>query len=369
MRYPRLLLRAQGNHFHVVSRIVGRAFFIGEREKGVFHGIMRRLEKYAGVQVLSYCLMDNHVHLLLRTEEIDGDAIGDGELIRRIGGMYSKGLARELEWQLDHWRKKESPKQIAYWRERYLDRLGNLSEFMRLLKNNFSKWFNAVNDRCGVLWEDRYKVVLVEESAAVLMKIAAYIDLNPVRAGLVRDPGKYRWSGYGEASGSGSWKGRKRAEARRGIGRIVAAIPGSGTASAKSSGSGPGSRSHPGSDAGSGQRQGQGQDSGQSLGWREAGRAYGRVLSIEADQRTEESGEMGLGELLLQSVRYFTDGVVIGSREFVDAVFASQPAKMKGKRKTGARKMKGGDWGLSEGLYALRDLTKNVIVKAWSRDT
>ncbi len=83
----------------------------------------------------------------------------------------------------------------------------------------------------------------------------------------------------------------------------------------------------------------------------------------------EAGGEMGLNELLRQSVRYFTDGVIIGSREFVDAVFAAQPSEMRGrKRKTGARRMRGGDWGLSDGLFALRDLTKDVIVRAWYRD-
>ena len=60
-----------------------------------------------------------------------------------------------------------------------------------------------------------------------------------------------------------------------------------------------------------------------------------------------------------RQVRYFLDGGVVGSREFVDGVFASQPAEWKGKRKTGARKMRGGDWG-EEGLYALRDLRKGV---------
>jgi REP element-mobilizing transposase RayT len=349
MRHSRLFLRAQGTHFHVVSRVVGRAFLLGEKEKGVFRKLMRRLEKVAGVQVLTYCLMDNHIHLLLRTEEIDGEAMSDGELVSRVGGMYSKAVAKELEWQLETWRKQKNENTLRYWRERYLARLGNLSEFMRVLKGSFSKWYNKEHERTGTLWEDRYKVVLVEESEAVLMKIAAYIDLNPVRAGMVEDPGTYRWGGYGEACGGG-------AEARRGLSRLTGA---SGT-----------------------------------RGWRDAGpdyrmilwsedlehtpgakvevvrNRYGEEIEREARKAREWSpggkaekevagrGGMGLGELLRCRVRYLTDGVVIGSREFVDRVFNARPAEERGKRKTGARKMRGGAWG---GLYSLRDLRKDVI--------
>ena len=71
MRYSRIFLRAQGNHFHVVSRIAGREFLLGENEKRVFHRIMRRIARVAGVEVLTHCLMDNHVHLLLRTEVLE----------------------------------------------------------------------------------------------------------------------------------------------------------------------------------------------------------------------------------------------------------------------------------------------------------
>ncbi|MCH8473959.1 MAG: hypothetical protein LAT55_01880, partial [Opitutales bacterium] len=49
------------------------------------------------------------------------------------------------------------------------------------------------------LWSEKFKSVLVEGRANALKVVAAYIDLNPVRAGLVKDPGKYAYSGYGES--------------------------------------------------------------------------------------------------------------------------------------------------------------------------
>jgi len=51
------------------------------------------------------------------------------------------------------------------------------------------------------LWEERYKSVIVESGEAA-RTIAAYIDLNPVRAGMVSDPAEYRWSSYGGKPGS-----------------------------------------------------------------------------------------------------------------------------------------------------------------------
>ena len=344
MRYSRTFLRAQGSHFHVVSRIVGREFLLGVFEKRVFSKIMRRTEKAAGVQVLTYCLMDNHVHLLLRTESIEKEAISDEELVSRVRALYSKGIAMELEWHLDHWRKEKNAAQVDYWRERYLDRLGNLSEFMRVLKNLFSKWYNKEHGRVGTLWEDRYKIVLVEGSEAVLVKVAAYIDLNPVRAGMVEDPAEYRWSGYGEACGGGS-------EARRGLVRVTGVSP--------------------------------------QRGWRDAGRSYRKWLFVEGAEGApgtkvgekkrqaisreraaavmEKDGELSVGELLHLRARYWTDGVILGTRDFVNKVFKAQPASVKGKRKSGARRMRGGNWG-DGGLFTLRDLKKDVF-GSWPKES
>ena len=65
----------------------------------------------------------------------------------------------------------------------------DVSAFMKLLKQRFTQWFNRRHRRKGTLWEERFKSVLVEGSHQVLATMAAYIDLNPVRARLVEDPG------------------------------------------------------------------------------------------------------------------------------------------------------------------------------------
>ena len=91
----------------------------------------------------------------------------------------------------------------------------DVSVFMKLLKQRFTQWFNQQWGRKGTLWEERFKSVLVEGTGEVLATMAAYIDLNPVRAGIVKDPADYRWCGYDEATA-----GSRRAQ--RGLRAVMA---------------------------------------------------------------------------------------------------------------------------------------------------
>ena len=74
-----------------------------------------------------------------------------------------------------------------------------------------------------------------------------------------------------------------------------------------------------------------------------------------------QGGAMPLREALRHRVRYFCDGAVLGTAQFVDGVFAREQTlrrRFGGKRTTGARRMRGADWGE---LRVLRDLQKDVI--------
>jgi hypothetical protein len=85
--------------------------------------------------------------------------------------------------------------------------MGDLSEFMKTFKHRFAVWFNKSHKRFGHLWAERFTSTIVEGNRHfALQMVAAYVDLNPVRAGMVRDPKDYRWSGYGEAIGTGDKK-------------------------------------------------------------------------------------------------------------------------------------------------------------------
>ncbi|NCC84656.1 MAG: hypothetical protein EOM03_11090 [Clostridia bacterium] len=69
-------------------------------------------------------------------------------------------------------------------------RLCSLSEFMRSFKQSFGRYFNKKHNRKGYFWGDRYKSLIVEEGHT-LINLLAYIDLNPIRAGIVKKPEDY----------------------------------------------------------------------------------------------------------------------------------------------------------------------------------
>ncbi|MGD9065364.1 MAG: hypothetical protein PVI42_14660 [Desulfobacterales bacterium] len=82
---------------------------------------------------------------------------------------------------------------LAGWEAR---RLSSLSEFVREIKVGFARFYNKRHNRRGYFWGDRFKSVIVEKGET-LINCLAYIDLNPLRAGLVNRPEEYRWNSLG----------------------------------------------------------------------------------------------------------------------------------------------------------------------------
>jgi hypothetical protein len=183
--------------------------------------------------------------------------------------------------------------------EKYKRRFCDLSLYVKEVKERFSRWYNQKHQRVGTLWSGRFKSVLVEDGEA-LRAMAAYIDLNPVRAGIVDDPKDYRWCGYAEAVAGSR-------HARRGL-CMVMQKP---------------------------------QDS-----WKENGSWYRCWLMLDGEQverdemtkvqhvkirkgvlkeKAEKSlaaeGKLTAGECLLSRLKYFSDGVAIGSKSFIETLF------------------------------------------------
>ena len=362
MPRPRIVME-YGGCYHCISRVVDRQFIFGDAEKEFFVTTMRKLEAFLGVNVLTYCVMSNHFHLLVEVpdpEELPELTVG--LLRRRLPLLYhGKALAAARE-EIDravtaartackdgngngNGESFTDDRLTSPWieaiLERYRTRMGDLSVFLKELKWRFSRWHNQRADRVGTLWEDRFRSVVVEGDEHALMTIAAYIDLNPIRAGLVDDPAGYRWCGYAEAVA-----GKKTA--RRNLAKMHArmrAWQGDGTISISWREVGPTYRIHL---FGTGERR---------LGNPETGR--GARLGIDPEKVARvvdergENGELTFPEKLLHRVRHFCDGVAIGSEGFVERVFESHRDHFGPRRKTGARRLRGKAWG---SLRALRDL-------------
>lgn len=145
-RQPRLSLA--GYPHHIIQRGNNRqVIFMDVADRQFFLDLLEEHSKQFGVAVHSYVLMDNHVHLLATpatAEALPG-------MMQAVGRRY-----------------------VRYFNDRY--------------------------GRTGTLWDGRYKSTLVQ-SESYLLTCMAYLDLNPVRAGLIAQPADYAWSSYGHYAG------------------------------------------------------------------------------------------------------------------------------------------------------------------------
>ena len=142
-----LRIEFKGALYHITSRGNARqAIFLNEGDFADFLRILGSVVKRYHFLLHAFCLMDNHYHLLIETPE------------------------------------------------------GNLSKGMRQLNGLYTQRFNRKHHRVGHLFQGRYKAILVDKDN-YLLELSRYIVLNPVRAGIVKNPKDYRWSSYMATAG------------------------------------------------------------------------------------------------------------------------------------------------------------------------
>jgi len=176
-------------YYHCLSRCVRREHLCGEGFEHRKQWIEDRLETLAGcfaVSVCGFAVMDNHLHVLVRLDADDVSSWSAEEVIRRWIKAYPPKTAKgeEIEvtqaW-IDHHAKDE--KRIELLRER----LGSLGWFMKALKEPLARMANKEDECKGTFWESRYKSIAILDEEA-LLATCAYIDLNPVAAGIAAAP-------------------------------------------------------------------------------------------------------------------------------------------------------------------------------------
>lgn len=369
MRAPRINQIApdqeeNGGIYHVVSRIIWRDFALHDEECEMFRSMMRKLAAYCGVEVQAYCVMSNHFHLLVRVpprpEEFEAK-MEDEAFFEHLALAYNESKVTEIRKSVKKNRRvKGGWRTVRKIKAEHLRRMFSLSEFLKALKQQFTLWFNKKHGKSGTLWEGRFKSVLVQGGRAAQMT-AAYIDLNPVRAGIVKDLSTYPWCSYAEAMGNDVYT----AEAQAGILSLM------------------NRRAHEDVEFVDEEMTTQqalenyriilaeevmAVDHQETIADDDASPTQQRKQGFRREEVEEilaNGGKLGSAELLRCRVRYFTDGGVLGTRSYVDKVFAMMKAKDAAKsgkrfakRKTGARKWKALD---GEEMFSLRNLRKDVI--------
>jgi len=145
-RLPRLTV--PGYAHHLIQRGNNRqAIFASDADRRFLLELLTEHSKQCDVAVHAYVLMDNHFHLLATPTTSDG-----------------------------------------------------LAQMMQAVGRRYVRYFNARQKRTGTLWEGRFKSSLIQ-SERYLLACMAYIDLNPVRAGMVAQPGDFLWSSYAHHTG------------------------------------------------------------------------------------------------------------------------------------------------------------------------
>ena len=203
MAIPRHLLVDESNpgFYHVVSRCVRQAWLAGfdagsgrdfEHRRDWIRDRILQLSGIFAIDTYAYAVMSNHYHVVVYTDPERVKAWSDEEVARRwltlcpprwIKGRPADELEAHPVFQKHLAALLQEPERLATYRAR----LGNLGWFMRFLNEHVARRANAEDGVTGRFWEARYRSQALLDEAAVLTCMA-YVDLNPIRAGIAERP-------------------------------------------------------------------------------------------------------------------------------------------------------------------------------------
>ncbi len=238
--------------YHITSRIVNRERWLRDpRLKDEIVEWLYGVAAFSGVELLSWCIMDNHFHVLAHVPEVprefwtdpdsppashafnmrpaecrtprwsppsDGDSphAGDGfvrpevgftlpddEMLRRLTAYY--GNETRAKATLAYWERLRAEGNEATAeadRARYLRRMYNVSQFAKTLKERIARVVNKRTGHVGHVFEGRFHSALVQGDAAVEHIVSLYVDYNPHKAKMLAPDERYRWSSFGQAEGT-----------------------------------------------------------------------------------------------------------------------------------------------------------------------
>jgi putative transposase len=205
---PRRRRRGAASHpahiYHVMSRFVKEVPFMDDIEREGLKKLIWKMATFMGIDVLTYCVMGNHFHALIKVPNRDlwlerfSGADGELRFFRHLSTFYSSEFMAELRRDVVELRRRGQEAQAQAKLDEFRVRFCDMSVFVKELKQRFTKWLNKRRGRRGTVWMDRFVSKLMDGDGQTLVT-AAYIDLNPVRSGIVDDPKDYRWCGYAEA--------------------------------------------------------------------------------------------------------------------------------------------------------------------------
>lgn len=183
-------------YYHCVARCVRRAFLCGvdsvsghnyEHRRAWLEDRLLELPKVFAIDIAAYAIMSNHYHVILHINTARAKSWTDYEVVERWHQLFNGTVLSQKylknEGQLSKVEGLIFQETIDKWRLRLQD----ISWFMRILNEAIAREANIEDDCTGRFWEGRFKSQALLDEAA-LMACMAYVDLNPVRAGMAKTP-------------------------------------------------------------------------------------------------------------------------------------------------------------------------------------
>ena len=295
-RIARLKVKGEPAVYHLTSRSTLQGFVLEDKEKDYLLVLIKRLSSFYFAEVLGFCLMGNHFHLLVRMHP---ESSYSDEKVRE---RYDRRYGEEKAAALDHHQMRELRNKMA-----------DVSEYVKEIKQDFSRYYNKLHRKKGYFWSERFKSVIVE-SGETLINCLAYIDLNDVRDGLVKRPEDYRWCSLGyhvQTRNKGS------------LLSLDFGLREFGFRSAKE----------------------------RLRNFRRFVYEKGGLEGFENEQKRDF--EVGKVDRFLLRTRYFTDSGIIGSKAYVSRVYLAFKDHCAAKREKIPKRITG-----LEGVYSLKRLTE-----------
>ena len=174
---------SQTPYYHCISRCVRRAFLCGEDK---LTGRIHFRSTVFVVEICAYAVMSNHYHIVVFINEAKAHAWSNDEVLKRWTQIYKGPLLvqRYLSGATLTISERETVSDLI---NIYRKRLANLSWFMKALNEPISRDANSEDHCTGRFWEGRFKSYALLDEASIISAMA-YVDLNPIRAGVADTP-------------------------------------------------------------------------------------------------------------------------------------------------------------------------------------
>ena len=182
-------------YYHVTSRCVRRAFLCGidrqsgksyEHRRGWIEDRIRIVSSVFSIELCAYAIMSNHYHLVVRIDPHEPAGWSDDEVLNRWTALFRGPILVQRYLAGDPLATVEldTVRTVA---KLYRARLGSLSWFMKCLNEPIARKANAEDSCSGHFWEARFHSQPLSSEGALLAAMA-YVDLNPIRAGIAGTP-------------------------------------------------------------------------------------------------------------------------------------------------------------------------------------